>query len=225
MPGPPSPPGHFAGRRRELEHLKSVLEAGGNAAITGVHGMGGIGKTALALQLATELDGFGAVLWASLGAAPSVVNHLVSWARHDDPQFDAGDSPVDVLAERVNASLTALVREHCKGRVLVILDDVWEGDSVVAARTLQRAAPRGAVCLLTTRSQRVVAQLRSTALDLRPLEPDEALAMLRNLLSDLPDLTSDDLLALADVTGHHPLALELAAGQVRLLERPPLELG
>ena len=224
-PSAPNPPAHFAGRRRELAQLKHVLERGGNVAITGVHGMGGIGKTALAQQLATELDGFGAVLWASLGPAPSVVNHLVGWARHDDPQFEAGDSPVDVLAERVNASLTALVREHCPGRALVILDDVWEGDSVTAARTLQRAAPRGAACLITTRSQRVVAQLRSTGLDLRTLEPAEALEMLRKLLTDLPELASEDLLALADVTGHHPLALELAAGQVRLFERPELEVA
>jgi tetratricopeptide (TPR) repeat protein len=223
-PVAPSPPAHFAGRRTELEHLAGELRQGHHVAITGIQGMGGIGKTALALQLAAEMTEFSAVLWASLGPEPDPVSHLLNWARHADGDFQAGDTPLDVLTVRVRAALTGLIREHYPGQVLVILDDVWEGDSVRAARLLQAAAPAGAVHLITTRSQLVVAQLRSTRLELQPIDPAGALQMLRNLLSDHPEITDEHLLELAAAVGHHPLAIELAAGQTRLLERPAEEI-
>jgi hypothetical protein len=223
-PTAPNPPPHFAGRRDELDRLNAALAEGRSIAVTGVQGMGGIGKTALVLQAAAELRVFGAVLWASLGPEPTVVNHLVGWARHGDDAFEAGDSPLDVLTARVQSALTQLVREHCPGRVLVILDDVWEGESLAAARILQRAAPAGAAQLITTRSQKVVAQLRSTRLELRPMLPADALQMLRNLLAEYPEISDTDLAALAEAVGYHPLALELAAGQVQLRERPADEI-
>jgi tetratricopeptide (TPR) repeat protein len=223
-PTAPNPPPHFAGRRAELEQLKESLGRSGSVAITGIQGMGGIGKTALALQLAAELDGVGAVLWASLGPSPTTVNHLLNWARHADPAFEAGEDPLEVLAGRVQANLTDLVRERCPGRVLVILDDVWEGDSVAAARVLQKAAPAGAAFLVTTRSQLAAAQLRSARFELRPMSPDDALALLRTLLSAYPSIPEASLLELAVAVGHHPLAMELAAGQVMLLERPEDEI-
>ncbi|MFC7617643.1 NB-ARC domain-containing protein [Actinokineospora soli] len=222
-PVAPNPPQHFTGRRDELDRLAEALRAGRTTAITGVQGMGGIGKTALALAAAAE-SGFGSVLWASLGPEPAAVGHLVSWARHADPGFTAGDSAPDVLAGRVRAALTGLVRDHCPGPVLVVLDDVWEGPSVDAARLLQLAAPAGAVFLITTRSQRVVAQLRSSRIELLPMTPEDALALLRRLLPDHPGIADEHLSELADVMGRHPLAMELAAGQARLLERPETEL-
>jgi tetratricopeptide (TPR) repeat protein len=223
-PVAPNPPQHFTGRRLELDRLAEALRAGQNMAITGVQGMGGIGKTALALQFAAEQRDFSAVLWASLGPAPSPAYHLVSWARHADPDVDAGDSPLDVLAGRVRALLTDLVRDRFPGRVLVLIDDIWEGDSVAAARLLQLAAPAHSVCLITTRSQLVVAQLRSTRLELTPMTPPDAIALLRRLLADHPTIHDEQLADLAQVVGHHPLAMELAAGQAQLLERPVVEL-
>jgi hypothetical protein len=49
----PSPPIDFTGRTAELAELLSNIEHG--AIITGLRGMGGIGKTALALVLADQL--------------------------------------------------------------------------------------------------------------------------------------------------------------------------
>lgn len=219
-PVAPNPPPHFAGRTAELAQLREALTHGRNVAITGIHGMGGIGKTATALQLAADMPEFGAVLWASLGPTPAVATHLVNWARHADPEFEARDGPMDVLVSRVRAALTGLVRDHCPGPVLMILDDIWEGESVAAARLLWSASPPGSVHLITTRSRLVVAQLRSTGLELRPMDPGDAVQMLRNLLSDHLNIAEADLRELAKVVGHHPLAMELAAGQVQLLERP-----
>ncbi|MCA9885418.1 MAG: tetratricopeptide repeat protein [Anaerolineae bacterium] len=223
-PTAPKPPAHFAGRLDELNRLKEVLGQGQSVAITGIQGVGGIGKTALSLQLASEMSEFSAVLWASLGPNPNTGNQLIEWARHADPDFDPGQDDIDMLANRVQALLTNLIQEQCPGRVLVILDDIWEGDSVRTARALQKAAPVNSVSLITTRSQLVVAQLRSTRLELQPMMPADSLQMLRNLLSDYPDIPDDTLLELAEVVGYHPLAMELAAGQVTLLERPTTEI-
>jgi hypothetical protein len=45
---------HFVGRETELEQLHSQLETAGTIAISAIAGMGGTGKTELALQCALE---------------------------------------------------------------------------------------------------------------------------------------------------------------------------
>src|SRR5436305_627964 len=51
----PTPPADFTGREEDLEFLRSKLSQGGTGAIFGLRGMGGVGKTTLALKLADEL--------------------------------------------------------------------------------------------------------------------------------------------------------------------------
>jgi len=50
----PRPPADFTGREDELKELPGSIEAGG-VTISGVQGMGAIGKTALALKLVGQL--------------------------------------------------------------------------------------------------------------------------------------------------------------------------
>jgi hypothetical protein len=50
----PPPPADFTGREDELKELLTAIEVGG-VTISGLHGMGGIGKTALAFKLAELL--------------------------------------------------------------------------------------------------------------------------------------------------------------------------
>lgn len=49
----PAPPRDFTGRREEIDELLREMENG--VSISGLHGMGGVGKTALALKLADIL--------------------------------------------------------------------------------------------------------------------------------------------------------------------------
>ena len=50
----PPPPADFTGRKDELEELLAAIEHGG-VTISGLQGLGGIGKTALALKLVEQL--------------------------------------------------------------------------------------------------------------------------------------------------------------------------
>jgi tetratricopeptide (TPR) repeat protein len=51
----PTPPADFTGRQEDLDFLRSKLAQGGAGAIFGLRGMGGVGKTTLALKLADGL--------------------------------------------------------------------------------------------------------------------------------------------------------------------------
>src|SRR6266567_2626531 len=50
----PAPPADFTGRKEELEELFQAVKTGG-VTISGLQGLGGVGKTALALKLAEQL--------------------------------------------------------------------------------------------------------------------------------------------------------------------------
>lgn len=227
-PTAPKPPVHFAGRQTEIDEIKNLLRKKQNTALTSIQGMGGIGKTALAQKLASELPEFSAVLWASIGQTPNPINTLINWAQHSDTDFNPSEEErkdPERLALRVQALLTNLIKEQCPGTTLLILDDIWDGEGVSAARWLQKAVPVDSVTLITTRSQLVVAQLRSTRVELGYMTPTDALQMLRNLLGKYPAIPDDTLLLLAKTVSYHPLALELAAGQVGLLERPTQDIA
>ena len=157
-PTAPPPPAHFAGRVEQLADLRQRLASGQQTAITAVHGLGGMGKTTLAkafAQLATRELGYSAVLWADVTRSPDALRWLESWARYADPAFSLAnvppETPPEALAGHVRSLLTALIAELCPGPVLVVLDDVWPGDGVTAARLLIQAAPEGSALFITTR--------------------------------------------------------------------------
>ena len=220
-PTAPVPPAYFTGRHDELDALAQALTTGDTPqAITALQGMGGIGKTALAAQLAVQLNGAfpGGVFWADLladGGDPLPV--LAAWARlcgHDvsampDPQARA-QAVRGILANRVNE----------QGQLLIILDDV-RSEWLDGARLLLVARPPGVPLLLMTRDVRVAHALgaRITRLDVLPLE--QSLALLTTLAGPVVKREPDAARYLAERLGGLPLALELAGRLAALYTQKP----
>ncbi len=220
-PAPYAPPEYFGGRDGPMADLKARLRSGQTTMITAVQGMGGMGKTTLARQLAHDLYHnpkekiFRAVLWADVTQAPNLTNILSNWARFAEPKFDPGGTQAADLAEMVRIMLTEVIAEKCAtcepSRVLVVLDDVWD-NSVEEVRLLQRACPSNATILLTSRSDGLAVRLQTQTVPLSGVKDGDSVALLKTYL----DWASDaDLLKLAQLLGGHPLALSLAARRVK----------
>ncbi len=215
------PPDAFVGRAAELERLRALLSGG--ARLVTVLGLGGVGKTRLALEFlrnqAQELREVAAVDLSGISERRALLDAVS--ARLGLPA-GAGD-PSPRIAQRLSAAHT-----------LLLLDDV---DALVpVAAELARAwlALPHTRLLVTSRARLRIAG--EHVLELGPLS-DVAAADLFRVRSEAirGPLDPDDLGALAPITAAlagWPLALELAAARTRVL-RPsallqrldPLTLG
>ncbi|MSP13384.1 MAG: tetratricopeptide repeat protein [Chloroflexi bacterium] len=204
----PAPPADFTGREAQLAELRTHLGAQSAAQGALISGMGGCGKTALALQLAQEL-------------AP----------RYPDAQFFLdlkGTSrpprpPAEVMAEvlhvydpaarlpETEAALAPLYRAALQGKkALLLLDNAWN-----AAQVAPLLPPPGYLLLVTTRQLFVLPGFYK--LDLHPLPQEEAWALLSKIS---PGMEQAELAEIAALCGYLPLALRLAGST--LATRPDL---
>ncbi|MCO1654031.1 ATP-binding protein [Pseudonocardia humida] len=211
----PHGPAVFVGRAAEVAELVELLapgRPGGSAPIAAVDGPGGVGKTALAIQVADLLapsfpDG---VLFAALGGgdpdrAPGTEAVLGRFLTA------LGVATADVPADAESAA--ARYRTELAGRrVLVVLDDAPDAERV------RPLLPVGGGCaaLVTSRAPLALAEAVPVGLGLLPL--DEAGELLRRVgrVAGAPD---DAVVAVARACGRLPLALHIAGG--RMANRPP----
>lgn len=212
-PSPPTPPPtlhtipapvqDFTGRQREIQTLVQHLTRDeGTACISGVRGMGGVGKTELAYKVAQ-------VLWDRFPDA-----HLLV----DCQEGERVRPPEELLGQVVQAlqpgvrlpptlrELQALYRAALHGkRGFLLLDNAAEGRQV--APLLPPAA--GWAALITSRQRFAL----PCAVDLDVLPRDQAVALLQTILSEgNRQAREGDLARLADLCGCLPLALRLAGG-------------
>jgi tetratricopeptide (TPR) repeat protein len=202
---PPAPPAHFTGHESDLARLQQLLISGQANAIIALHGMGGIGKTSLALKLAEQLHPHfpGGVLWWSLGPNPDVITALDVWARHADPR-------VDLSAFTTAASRAEVVRPMLSklDRLCVFIDDVWDIESF---SILKSALPPGSPVLITTRDSDLAKSLRCRVDQVEALKEREAIEVLEKLLAPLNGYVNAGH-EIVRLTEGLPLALELIAG-------------
>ncbi|MFI1104375.1 AfsR/SARP family transcriptional regulator [Streptomyces melanogenes] len=203
----------FTGRDDEVDRLCATLEKGGIVALSAISGMGGIGKTALAVRVAQRMrhrfpDGR---LYADLrGTDPRPAEPMEVLGRFLCALgVHAGHLPT-LLEERA-----ALYRSLLATRqVLVVLDNARDPAQV---RELLPGAPGSAV-LVTSRS-RLAGLTGATLVDLRPMTRTEALELLTRIVGDQsvsaePEAAAEVLTA----CGHLPLAIRVVAS--RLNARP-----
>jgi tetratricopeptide (TPR) repeat protein len=196
----------YIGRDDLLRQLDDGLRAGRRVALVG---MAGIGKTLTAAEVAIRAAGryAGGVFWVGLGTEARDPKQVVqitmrSWAacHHPGRLADPSNLTPDAVREWLSAA---------PGPVLVVLDDVWHARVGVE---LLRLVPDSATVLVTTRRADAARQLGIDPLTIDRLTPDEAIALLRDRVGDLPSLTA--LRRIVDQLAGHPLALEIVAARI-----------
>ena len=199
----------FVGRDEVLEKLRQELQQNQTIAIkAAIIGMGGVGKTELALQYAYKhyhLNSYpGGLCWLQAKQS-NLGNQIVSFGK-----TYLNLNPPD------NLDLWQQV-QYCwrnweKGKVLIILDDVEDYQAIKPY--LPPAAESSFSLLLTTR-QRLGSSIKS--LDLEVLSPAAALELLKAIVGDERiERELEQAEALCKWLGYLPLALELVG---RYLDR------
>src|SRR5580704_12084281 len=222
----PASTAHFTGRASELSMLTGLLEqataAPGTATICAISGMGGVGKTALALRWAHQVT----------GAFPhgQLYVNLRGFGPSDGPA-PPGEALIGFLGalgvppERIPAGMpaqTGLLRSLLAGRrILVVLDNARDEEQV---RPLLPASP-GCLVIVTSRSQLagLAAAEGASLLRLDLLTDAEARALLAARLG--PQRASAEPDAVTEIAvrcGRLPLALAAAAARAATYPHFPL---
>lgn len=209
------PPEPLNGRRNELEWLLDRLTGAGLRSVAALHGMPGIGKTALAAaavhRVATNEffpDGVAVVLCQGLSEPGEVLRRVIErFGAH----FEISDREASDWALDLPSHVYRLL--HGK-RALVVLDDV-EG-SLQIKQVIPALRSAGVALLVTSReivSREVIPAEASRTLAL--LEPPDALALFARCLGyrRISDLSEDDIASakrIVTALGYHTLAIKLA---------------
>ncbi len=202
-----------------------------------VSGMPGVGKSTLAALYAAECADDpsaypGGVLWLQLGpsytteaSVQSALSALVALAYGGEGQrfqLDLPHLPPQTLEQIQRTLQNAIFTPEAvqfmlagHGRLLVVVDDLWERSLWPAIR---RALPAEAHILATTRDERVAHTVGQT-LPLGVLSPSDALALMAQELPAIPEALAGRLIR---IVGAHPMALRIALGDLHP-DDPPAE--
>jgi WD40 repeat protein len=208
---PPLPLGYVE-RPDLLAPLRAALindDVVRQVAVTGVRGMGGVGKTVLAQALcrrdpvvqAAFPDG---IVWVTVGQEPgNLVTQMRDVARALGEPTVGFDNPGE-STKRLRAILG-------RKAALLVLDDVWEARFVEPFRT---DAPRCKI-LFTTREAGVAAALGAPEYCVDVLEPTKALELLARYAQTTAQTLPSEAHQIIQECGYLPLAVAMVGAIAR----------
>jgi tetratricopeptide (TPR) repeat protein len=196
----PPPPTDFTGREAELSDLAAEIARGGTT-ILGLYGIGGVGKTALALKLAELL----------MPRYPDGQFYVDLRGTSDDPL-----TPTEAMAHVIRAyhptaelpereiDLQNLYRSVLHNqRAIVLLDNARD-----RAQVESLSSPKSCVLLVTSRWHFALPGLHAVHLDVLPLS--DARQFLLKIAPRIGDATDE----IAQLCGCLPFALRLAGSAI-----------
>ncbi|ONI70526.1 transcriptional regulator [Actinosynnema sp. ALI-1.44] len=210
MVGLPAGTRHFIGRASELAKLSSILVHQDAIRVCVVHGMAGVGKTAIAIAAArSAIDDFpdGCLFFDLRGHTPGA------------PVLSPADGlrrvlgMLDVPAEKIPADVDGranLFQAHLRGRrMLLVFDNVRTADQV---RLMLPAEP-GCRVVITSRG-RLPALDDAWPISLDLLSPADSTALFRSVAGPSVSVDDDVVADLVAYCGTLPLAIRIAAARL-----------
>jgi tetratricopeptide (TPR) repeat protein len=215
---PPLPPPHFVGRDTLAWEIARALRL--RPSRVAVIGMGGVGKTALALKVADSCrESFpGGILWGEIAADSGGVPEILrSWIR----SLGQNASGLQITEQFALFADLLTSRATASGRVLLMFDDANERVTKEMVELLSYL-PADVSALITTRETTVAAALAATQFRIEPLERLSCRQLLESI-SGSPLVRTDEDAGnrLLSLLGDLPLAVELVARQIAVRERKP----
>lgn len=214
--GLPPEDGYFTGRQHEIAVVSGALESGRR--ICAISGIGGVGKTALALRCARSLaaDYPDGVFFLRLSPSPAEAETAAESPNSLNAILAGALRQFGILEERISHRLEDRAIQYRawlhNRKALLILDDA---QSAAQVRMLLPSDP-GCPILVTSR-RRLAALDDAELVALGVLEQDDAAELFSSVarIKAGSGSEADALARVVDLCGRHPLALRIAAARLR----------